>query len=209
MPELPCAESTSWIAELEWPQEVGSLLEVGTNGKDLMDQILHAHNAIFAKAALDERVVGKCNALLLDLSITTLVDELADGLQVGVAIGDVRVDNGEHLLGGFGQLDEDAIVDLEKSEELEDLARLRGDLVDTEDNEHTNMQTVLWQVSLPLDSDNEDELGLLINVEATLLLAQASEPDLLALRVAVFLDISLGPLEDCRALFLVDLKETR
>jgi hypothetical protein len=34
-------------------------------------------------------------------------------------------------LGGLGQPDEDTVVNLEKSEELEDLARLGGNLVDT------------------------------------------------------------------------------
>jgi hypothetical protein len=42
---------------------------------------------------------------------------------------------------------------------------------------------------LPLDSHNEDKLGLLINEEAALLLAQASKSDLLALRITVLLDV--------------------
>jgi uncharacterized protein YutE (UPF0331/DUF86 family) len=34
-------------------------------------------------------------------------------------------------LGSLGELDEDTVVDLEETEELKDLARLRSDLVDT------------------------------------------------------------------------------
>lgn len=72
---------------------------------------------------------------------------------------------------GLGQADEDTIVDLEETKELEDLARLRSDFVDT------------------LNAENKDELVLVWNVEGTALLAQASEPDLLTLGIAVLLDV--------------------
>ena len=129
--EFPGAEATSRVGQLEGPQEVAGLLEVGANGEDLVDQILHTHDAVLAQVVLDELVVGESNALLIDLAISTLVDELSDSLEVGVAVGNVGVDNGEHLLGGLGQLDEDTVVDLEETEELENLARLGGNLVDT------------------------------------------------------------------------------
>ena len=96
-----------------------------------MDQVLHADDAEFAQVVLDQLVVGKRNALLVDLAISTLVDELADRLEVGVAVGDVWVDDGEHLLGGFGQADEDTVVDLEESEELKNFSWLGSNLVDT------------------------------------------------------------------------------
>lgn len=131
MTELASAESTSWVAELEWPEEVGGLLEVGTNGEDLVDQILHADNAVLAEVLLNDGVVGKSNALLVDLSISALVDELADSLQVGVSVGDPWLDNLQHLESGLGHANEDTIVDLEKTEELEDLAGFWCDLVDT------------------------------------------------------------------------------
>jgi hypothetical protein len=35
--ELPRSESASWVAELERPQEVGGLLEVGTDGGNWPD----------------------------------------------------------------------------------------------------------------------------------------------------------------------------
>ena len=96
-----------------------------------MDQVFHADDAELAQAVLDQLVVRKWDALLVDLAIAALVDELADGLEIRVAVGDVWVDNCEHLLRGLCQADEDAIVDLQKAEELEDLARLGGDLGDT------------------------------------------------------------------------------
>ena len=131
MLELASAESTSGVGELEGPEEVVGLLEVGADGVDLVDQILHADDAVLAKVLLNDLIVGKSDALLVDLSVAALVDELTDRLEVGVTVGNVRVDDGEHLLGGLGELDEGTVVDLEETEELEDLAGLRSDLVDT------------------------------------------------------------------------------
>lgn len=130
--ELASAEATSWVGELEWPEEVGGLLEVGANGEDLVDEILHADNAVLAEAGLDDGVVGKSDALLVDLSVTALVDELADSLEVGVTVGNPWLDNLEHLKGGLGHADKDTVVDLKETEELQDLARLWCNLVDTE-----------------------------------------------------------------------------
>lgn len=131
MLEFAGAESTVGVGQLEGPQEVGSLLEVGADGEDLVDQILDTDEAVLAEHILDDLVVGQGNALLVDLAISTLVDELAHRLQVGIAVGNVGVDDGQHFLRGLGQLDEDTIVDLEETEELEDLAWLGGNLVDT------------------------------------------------------------------------------
>lgn len=131
MLELASVKSTSGVGELEGPQEVAGLLEVGANRVDLVDQVLHTDNAVLSKVVLDKLVVAEGDALLVDLSVSTLVDELTDALKVGVTVGDVRIDNGQHLRGSFGKTDEDTIVDLEKTEELQNLARLGSNLVDT------------------------------------------------------------------------------
>lgn len=180
-------EATERVGELEGPEEVGGLLEVGANSEDLVDQILHADNAVLAKVLLDNGVVGKSDALLVDLTVTTLVDELTDGLEVGVTPSDEGLDDLEHLNGGLGQADEDTVVDLEKTEELEGLALLGVNLVDT------------------LDADDEGELGLGRDVERTLLLGDTLQADLLALCIAVLLDVGLGALEDDLTLLLVGL----
>jgi len=187
MAELASAETTSWVAELEWPEEVGGLLEVGADGVDLVDQILHADDAVLAEVGLDDGVVGKSNALLVDFSISTLVDELTDSLQVGVTVSDPWLDNLQHLKSSLGHADKDTIVDLEKTEELEDLAGLWCNLVDT------------------LDADNEDQLVLSRDVEGTLLLGKTLKTDLLTLLVAVLLDVLLGTLEDDTTLLLLGL----
>lgn len=131
VPELAAAETTSGVAELEGPQEVGGLLEVGADSEDLVDEILNADDTVLAEVGLDDGVVGKSNALLVDLAVTALVDELLDGLQVGVTVGNPRLNDLDHLHGGLGNTDEAAVVDLEKTEKLEDLAGLGGNLVDT------------------------------------------------------------------------------
>jgi len=76
---------------------------------------------------------------------------------------------------------------LEETEKLKDLARLGGDLVDT------------------LDADDEDQLGLSGDVERAILLGNAGKADLLALGIAVLLDVLLSTLEDDAALLLVGL----
>ena len=131
MLDLAGVEATVGVGELEGPEEVVGLLEVGANGVDLVNQVFHADNAVLAEVLLNDLVVGKSNALLVDLSVATLVDELTDSLEVGVTVGDVGVDNSQHLLGGLGETDEDTVVDLEQTEELQDLAGLGSDLVDT------------------------------------------------------------------------------
>lgn len=131
VPELAGAETTSGRGELEGPEEVGDGLEVGADSVDLVDNVLDAGDAVLAEVLLDESVVGDRQALLADLSVTALVDELTHSLEVGVSVGDERLDNLQHLRGGLGELDEDTVVDLEETEKLESLALLGVDLVDT------------------------------------------------------------------------------
>lgn len=185
--ELAGAEAAVRVAKLEGPQEVGGLLEVGADGQDLVDQILHADDAVLAKVLLDDCVVGQGDALAVDLAVSALVDELLDALEVGVTVGNPRLNNLDHLGGGLGDANENAVVDLEEAEKLKDLARLGGDLVDT------------------LDADDEDQLGLSRDVEGTILLGNPVQADLLALGIAVLLDVLLGTLEDNAALLLVGL----
>lgn len=81
---------------------------------------------------------------LAHLSESTLVDQLADSLEVGVTVGHVRFHQTQHLDGGGVQLHEHRVVDLAEAEELQDLAHLGGDSDDTADadNEHhTGLRT--------------------------------------------------------------------
>jgi len=180
-------ETTVGVGQLEGPQEVGGLLEVGSDGVNLVDKILHADNTELSEGLLDDRVVGQGDTLLVDLTISTLVDELANGLQVGLTVGDVRVDELEHLGGGLGQTNKDTVVDLEKTQQLHDLAGLGGNVVDT------------------LDTDHEGKLGLGGNVEVTGSLGLTTETDLAALLGLVLVGVLLSTLEDDLAVSLASL----
>src|ERR1700753_1917826 len=57
--EFAGAESTSWVRELEWPEEVIDLLEIWANRIDLVNNIFYAYDSILSKRFLDESVVGE------------------------------------------------------------------------------------------------------------------------------------------------------
>ena len=129
--EFPSVKAASRVAQLKRPEEVTGLLEVGTNGIDLMDQVFHADDSILAKLVFNDRVVRQGNTLLVDLAIATLVDELTNALEIRIAVRDVGLNDGQHLRGSGCQANECSAIDLEETEELEDLAGFRGDLVYT------------------------------------------------------------------------------
>ena len=91
-------------------------MKFGPHREDLMDQVLHADDVMLAQGGLDDGVVGQGDALLVDLAMTALVDQVPDGLQVGLPVGDVRIHDSEHALGGLGQTDKDTVVDLAQDE---------------------------------------------------------------------------------------------
>merc|ERR1719412_1969023 len=153
-----------------------------------MDQILNTDNSHLAHLVLNDVVGGDWSSVPIDLDKSTLVDEITNSLQVGTPVSDVGLADPEHVLGGLVHLDEDSVVDLPQSEELQDLLDLGGDLVDTTDPHH------------------EDQLGLGGNVVVTLLLGIALQPDLVSLLILVLLGILLSTLEDGNTLLpLVDL----
>lgn len=69
--------TTGWVREVERPEEVVSLLEVRADSVDFVDKILNADNTVLTKSSLNNIVV-KTNALVVELTVTTLVDKLAD-----------------------------------------------------------------------------------------------------------------------------------
>ena len=132
MLELPRPEATRGIRQLERPQEVARLLEVGPHNHNFMHQILHTDDAEFAQVLLDDLVISEGNPLLVHLPVSSLVDKVADGFYARVPIGNVRFDDFEHFGSSFGEFDEDAVVDLEETEELHYFTGFRGHFVDTE-----------------------------------------------------------------------------
>lgn len=59
--------------------------------------------------------------------------------------------------------------------------------------------------NVPLDADEEDQLGLRSNVGGVVVLGSAGETEPLLLRLAVLLNVLLSTLEDLAALLLVGL----
>lgn len=185
--ELASAETTVGVGQLEGPEEVVGLLEVRANGEDLVEEVLHGDNTVLTEGSGNELVVSKGDTLLVDLTVTALVEKLADSGVVGVTVGNVGLNKSEELLGGLGDSEEDTVVDLQKSEKLEGLSGLGGNLVDT------------------LDTDNKDKLGLRGNVERTVSLGSTLLLDDLTLSLVVLLLVGGGFLEENLSLLLVGL----
>lgn len=51
---------------------------MGSYGVDLVDQIFKRSDAVLSKAVLNESVVGKRDSLLVDFTISSLVNEFLD-----------------------------------------------------------------------------------------------------------------------------------
>ena len=170
--------AASWVVELEGPEEVGSLLEVGTNGVDLVDEVLNADDAVLAEGSLDDGVVGETDAVAANLAVAALVDELANGLESGGSVCDEGLDEAEHGHGGLVDAEEDAVVDLAEAEELENLAGLGGDSVDT------------------ADAGDEENLGLRGDEDRALSSGSLGLLDLSGSSGAVLLGVGLSALED-------------
>lgn len=96
-----------------------------------MDQIFNGDDTIFAKILLDELVISQRDALAVDLSVSTLVYKLTNALEIRFTVSDPRLDNAKHFESGLGEADKDAVVNLEKTKQLENLAGLGRDLIDT------------------------------------------------------------------------------
>lgn len=183
--ELSSSETTVRVGQVEWPQEVVDLLEVRTNGVDLVDQVLNGLDTVLTQSTLDDLVVRQGNSLGVDLTVTSLVDQLSDGSQVRVTVGDVRLGQSEQLRSGLGDLDENTRVDLSQTEQLQDLSWLRWDLRDT------------------LDSDDEHQLWLGLNVERVVGLGLTLGVNQGTLSVSVLLVVSSSSLSNSLSLLLV------
>ena len=60
--------STSGVVQLEGPQKVGGVLEVGADSQNLVNQILHADDTHLAELSLDDVVGGDGGAVTINLN---------------------------------------------------------------------------------------------------------------------------------------------
>lgn len=127
------AESLSGGGELEGPEEVVGLLEVGADGPELVDEVLNAVDAgvLESLTVSDDGVIGDGDSGSVNLTVSSLVDESLESGSGGVSVGDVRLDHSDHVDGGLGHSDEHSVVELSESKELHDLLALGAQLVDT------------------------------------------------------------------------------
>ena len=124
-------ESLSWRVELEWPEEVVNLLEFVTTGPDLVDDILNTSDSLVAQGSRDWCVVSECDSLLVNLSVSSLVDETTNIITGWVTVGDVWLDKSNHVDSGTVELNKHSVVELSQTEKLHDLLLLWWELVDT------------------------------------------------------------------------------
>lgn len=134
--QLLSLESLARGVHLEGPQEVGGLLEVLTRGKDFVNQVLHANDVDVAKGSADYGIGADGDSLSANFAKASLVDELSNRLHVGGAIGNVGLHHAKHLNGSSIQTNEDGIIYLTQTKQLEDLLDLRRDTNDTADTDH-------------------------------------------------------------------------
>jgi len=155
--------------QLEGGQEVVGVLEVGANSVDLVDEIFHARDAELAEGVMDLAVVIQGDALLVDATEATLQQQTADVVDVSVTVGDVGLNDTEHVQGTLVDLDEDTVVHLSQTQQFQDLSGLGGELVGTG------------------NADNKDELGFRLNEEVSLLMSLTTSVDQVALLTVVLL----------------------
>jgi hypothetical protein len=104
-------------------------------GVNFIDQIFNADDSEFSEGSLDDLIGSKRDSLLVDLSVSSLVDHFRDGGSSGESESDKRLDLLDHVEGGSVDSDKGGVVDLSKSEQLEDLFDLRSQMVDTSDSD--------------------------------------------------------------------------
>lgn len=80
----------------------GAYLEVGTDSGDLVDEVLDADDALGSELLLNDSVGGDGDSLAVDLGESSLVDEGSNGREVGLSVGDVGLNELEHLGGCLG-----------------------------------------------------------------------------------------------------------
>jgi len=185
--ELGVSKASVGVGELEGPKELVGFLEMRSNSVNFVDKVLDGDDSELAQVLLNEAVVRKGDSLPVDLGVTSLVDEFTNSLEVGFTVCNVWLNQLEHLLSSLGQSDKHTVVDLEQSEELQNLSWLWCNVGDT------------------TETNDKGNLGLSGNVEVTLGLCQSTEADLFTLSRLVLLGVGLSSLEDDTTLGLLCL----
>lgn len=173
-----------------------------------MYQIFHADDILSAQSTFDNGIGSKGCTSVINLGETTFVDKVSDCFQVGIAPGDVGFTDSEHVNRGLIQLDEDTIVDLSQSEQLEGLPYFGMDLVNTvkykalykisiflNTFDYSLSHTYNMQFYLPPDPHDESQLWLCWNVVIALITGLSCQPNFITFLAPVLLYVVFSPLE--------------
>lgn len=133
---LLSAVSFSWGVQFEWPQEIGGFLEIRTSSKDLMNEVFHANNILATNNFLNDGVGAEGNSLTIDFTKSALVYQLSNRFKVRSTVSNKWLDKSKHLSGGSIETNEDAIVDLAKTEQTQDLLHFGGNTNDTTNSDN-------------------------------------------------------------------------
>jgi len=163
--------------EFEWPQELVDVLEVLADGENFMDEILNADDSVFLELLGDDFVVGDGNPLSVDLTKTTLVDELFHSLQVGCSPSNIGLNEFQHFESGGVESDKDCILNLAKSEKSQNLFCSRINTIDTP------------------NSNNQSESGFRFSEEVATRTSISSCNHQTSIFLSVFLGVFFGSLE--------------
>ncbi|CAM6002815.1 unnamed protein product [Sphagnum balticum] len=139
-------KSSAGGSQLEGPEEVVGLLEVGSHRVDLVDEVLSSANSVIPEGLRNDGVVGEGDALSVDLSVSSLVDELADVFAGRVAVGDVGLNPPKEVDGGLVDAHEDTVVELAESEQTENADNLGVELDDTPNPDHECESRLGWDM---------------------------------------------------------------
>jgi len=99
---------------------------VGTDTVDFSDQVFNANDVEFAEFLLNNFIGGEGNSLLVDLAVTSLIDQVSNSGSGRITESNKGLDLLDHVKSSSVDSDEDAIVYLSESEQLEDLSDLRS-----------------------------------------------------------------------------------
>ena len=164
--------STERRRKLEWPAEVSSGLEVRAGGVKFVNEVFQTDDVHGTEAVLDDG-----NALLVDLGESALAQKRADGGEARAPACDERFDQAEHGDGNGVQLNEDSVMDLTQTEELQNLAHFRGDSHDT-----TN-------------ANDQSHLRFRVHVDAAFSLGLTADTNQVVLDGTALLEVLFGTLE--------------
>jgi len=103
-------ESTLGGGKLEGPEEVVGFLEVGTAGVKFSDQIFNTNDLVLSENLFNDFVGSDGDSLLVDLTVSSLIDQIRDSLSGGISESDERFDLLDHVKGSSVNSDKGSVV---------------------------------------------------------------------------------------------------